>query len=271
MIVTFKPFTAHADDSGKKQTKMLVVAGYLADSARWAELEKRWFIKTKKRGLREFHRADWDLKKYGNDFLIELGDLIYGYTQYGFAYFIYCRDWEEVAKDYALELFHALPYPICARACIGTVREWCATYKVQSDRMAYIFDKGSENAGELNELLKIDESRDARGISFTPDDSDRIAGLQASDFLAWEMRNQFLNVNDDPHVWGDLTPDLAHLLKGPAFQLARVLKMPKFGFYRKADLIKLCNSAKIPLIKDVPDEVWKRKKPIRLKWPPTKP
>lgn len=270
MIVKATPFTAHADDSGKKNTEMVVVAGYLAESAKWALLQKKWLAKVKKRGLPEFKRSAYDVKKLGADFLFELAELIHEHTDYGFAYFIYCDDWREVAKEFALELCHVVPYSACARTCIGTVREWCAKHNIKSEYMAYVFDNGSQDAGELTELLKIDESNDARRISLTTDDSERIAGLQASDFLAWEMRNQFLK-NPDPQGWDDLTPELAYLLKGRPFEFKRSLKMPKFGFYRKKDLENLCRGAKIPLIKDIPTEIWNMPRPIRLKWPATKP
>ena len=270
MIVRSRPFTAHADDSGKKNTEMVVVAGYVSESVKWELLQKRWLPKVQKRGLVEFKRSAYDIRKHGTDFLHELIDLIHEYADYGFAYFIYCDDWREIAKEYALELYHVVPYSTCARTCIGSVREWCAVHKVESEHMAYVFDKGSQDAGELIELLKIDESREARSISLTTDGSERIAGLQASDFLAWEMRNQFLNNNSDPNDWDDLTPELAYMLKGRPFEFQRLRKMPKFGFYRKADLIKLCRSAKIPLLKDVPAEIWDRPRPIRLRWPPTK-
>ncbi len=190
--------------------------------------------KVKRRGWPEFKRSSYDLKRLGNGFLSELTDLIWGHVAYGYANIIYCDDWREVAKKYALELYHVVPYSTCARTCIGLVLEWCAQQGVNSEYMAYIFDNGSENAGELTELLKIDESREARRISLTTDDSDRIAGLQASDFLAWEIRNQFLNENPDPQGRNDLTRELAYLLKGRPFDFDPVRKMPKFALFEEA-------------------------------------
>lgn len=271
MIVKATPFTAHADDSGKKETPMVVVAGYLADAAHWALFQKAWMTKVEKRGWPEFKRSSYDLKKLGGDFLSELTDLIWNHVAFGYANILYSDDWRKVANKYALELHHALPYPMCARTCIGHVRAWCAAHDVKSEYMAYIFDKGSQNSGELTELLKLDDSRAVRKISLTQDDSDRIAGLQASDFLAWEIRNQFLNHNPDPQSWADFTPELAYLLRGRSFDFDPVRKMPIFGFYRQKDIERFCVNTKMPLLKDIPVEIWNRPKPIRLKWPATKP
>lgn len=270
IIVSAKPYTAHADDSGKKNTPMLVVGGYVAKSEQWEFFQKTWIPKIEKKGMREFKRSKYDMKKFGREFLLELGDLIYQHTAYGFAYGIYCDDWREVAKEYAMELFHLVPYSICARTCIGVVREWCANNKLPSEYMAYTFDQGSEDAGELVELLKIDQSQEARKVSLTTDDSKRIAGLQSSDFLAYEIRKQYLS-NPDPKDWNEMAPELVHLLRGRPFLRQSSGKIPKFGIYRAENLRTLCQNAGVPLIKDVPAEIWSRQKPIRLRFPATKP
>ncbi len=268
MIILARPFTAYGDDSGKRKTPMVVAGGYVSQAAHWELLQRDWSDKVRKKGFCEFKRSDYDLKKYGNEFLFELGDLLHQHAAYGFACGVYVDDWRDLSKVYALELYHVVPYSICARTCIGLVRQWHKKREIRAEHMAYIFDKGSENAGELLELLKIDESEEARGISVTTDDSERIAGLQAADFLAWEVRNQYLR-NPDPQSWQDLSPAFTHLLRVP-FDVD-LQRMPKFGVYSAEALEKLCKDTKIPLLKDIPDNIWALPKPIRLKWPPTKP
>src|SRR5216684_4720888 len=254
MIVSVKPYTTHADDSGKRTESLVVVAGYMAWSENWARLQKKWLPKIQKRGLREFKRSSYDIKRFGSEFLTELIDLIYGHVAYGFAYGVYCDEWRNVAREYAMELLHLVPYSICARTCIGAVREWCAQNKVDSDRMAYVFDMGSEDAGELIELLKLDDSRDARRAmrSVSSADSEEIAGLQASDFLACEMHNQYL-IDPDPKDWSKFTPELKYLLEDrPVFR--ETGKVPKLGIYGTEALERLCVNAGVPLIKNVPAE-----------------
>jgi hypothetical protein len=173
-------------------------------------------------------------------------------------------------EDYALELFHLVPYSICARTCIGFVREWGEGRNIRTDHIGYVFDKGSEGSGELTELLKIDQSQDARDTvpALSCRDSVEYAGLQASDYLAWGIRTQFIKAGSDPAKWDmdDVTPEMLALLGAPF-----VYRLPKFGIYYAKDLVKLCGDAKIPLKKDVPAAAWSAKKPIRFKFPATKP
>jgi hypothetical protein len=270
MIVTAKPYTAYADDSGKKASDYLLVGGWIGLAGPLELLQKRWKEKVHKKGLPEFKRSKYNVRKHGTDFLHELISLIHQHTLYGFACAVANDDWKIVSKEYALELYHLVPYSICARTCIGLVREWCAKNGIQGDHMAYIFDKGSDGAGELIELLKIDQSADARKVisSVSSGDSEELSVLQASDFLAGELRDQFVKDPDATDL-DAVSPVLKHLLAKP-FDIDGTL-MPKFGIYYAKDLRKLCKTAGVPLVSGVPKEIWNLPKPIRLKWPATKP
>ena len=270
LVTLEKPYTMYVDDSVKRQSSMVVVGGWLAKSERWAEFQKKWTRKVTRVGKKEFKRSKYDLKKFGNEFLFELEDLIRDHTIYGFANGIYCDDWRKVAEKYAMELNHLFPFSVCARTCIGLVREWCSKNNVRQQDMAYFMDRGSQDSGELTNLLNIDTSQQVRDVTVNPEDSEQIAALQAADYLAWEIRNQYLN-NPDPQNWNELTPQLERFIKGRIWALSSEKKIPKFGIYRAADLEKLCTNAKIPLKKDVPADVWDRPKPIRLKLPVLKP
>lgn len=162
MIITAKPYTAHADDSGKKHGPVLVVAGYIGEAARWEFFQGTWMNKIKNTGMSEFKRSEFNIKKYGIEFLAQLRGLIRGHVSFGFACGIDVDAWRRLSKIFAFELYHLVPYSICARTCIGLIREWCANHGVNAEHMAYIFDKGSQDAGELAELIKIDESLSAR-------------------------------------------------------------------------------------------------------------
>ncbi len=101
---------------------------------------------------------------------------------------------------------------------------------------------------------------------------DRIeyAGLQAADYLSWGIRSQFMTAGPDPDKWDmemdDVSREILALLGAPL-----VYRIPKFGIYYEKSLAKLCQDAKIPLKKDVPPEMWSGKRPIRFKFPATKP
>ncbi len=226
LVTLEKPYSMYVDDSGKKSTELVFVGGWLARSERWEQFQKKWIPKVTKRGKKEFKRSSYNQKLYGNDFLFELEDMIRDHTLYGFANGIYCEDWRRVADKYAMELYHLVPFSICARTCIGMVREWCSKHDVSREYMAYFMDKGSEDSGELTQLLNIDMSQEVRDVTVIPDDSKRIAAIQAADFLSWEIRNQYL-VNPDPQDWNELTPMLAQLIRGRIWALSSVDKIPK--------------------------------------------
>jgi hypothetical protein len=125
------------------------------------------------------------------------------------------------------------------------VREWGAGRKIRTDHIGYIFDKGSEGAGEFTELLKIDQSQDARDTvaRISGGDSIEYAGLQAADYLSWGIRSQFMTAGPDPDKWDmemdDVSREILALLGAPL-----VYRIPKFGIYYEKSLAKLCQDAK---------------------------
>jgi hypothetical protein len=270
MIVTVRPFTLYADDSGKKNTRVVVVGGYVGEASSWEHLQESWKRKVHSRGLKEFKRSAFNIHAPGaKDFLEQLRNLIHGYASFGFACGIDSDAWRSLHREYASELYHLTPYSICARTCIGLARQWCANEDIKSDHMAHIFDCGSQDAGELIELLKIDRSRDARKVvsSVSSACSHDIAGLQAADYLAWAIRKQYL-VDPDAEDLSAAIPEVRAILKHSEEGRERI---PRFSFFWEKDLKKLYRDVKVMLRKDVPPEVWEMKKPIRLKWPATKP
>jgi hypothetical protein len=134
--------------------------------------------------------------------------------------------------------------------------------------MAYIFDKGSQDSGMLLELLKNDMSDEVRDVTIVQENSKRIAGLQCADFFSWETRNQFPR-NPNPISPNELSPALAALLKGRFLTRAADSRIARFGVYNEQDIEDVCKAAQLPLIGEVPDEIWQKPKPIRLKLPTT--
>src|SRR5208282_2067612 len=96
MIVTAKPYAAHADDSGKKNTQYLFVGGWIGEAGALELLQKKWMPKVKKKGLSEFKRSSYSRRKHGDDFLHDLISLIHQHTLYGFACGIVTDDWRAV-------------------------------------------------------------------------------------------------------------------------------------------------------------------------------
>src|SRR5260370_5712391 len=195
---------AYCDDRGKKDGGILTVGGWVVEAVEWETFGNAWHLVIRRLGLREFKRSGFDIRRLGDGPLLELSGLIHRGLSYGFACGIETHDWREIAKDYALELFHLVPYSICARTCIGFVREWGVEQNIRTDHIGYIFDTGSEGASELTELVNIDARQDARVTvpAVRCGDSEDYAGLQASDYLAWRIRTQFTTAGRD-HTQSD--------------------------------------------------------------------
>jgi len=269
MIASVKPYTMYADDSGKKQASMVLVGGYLARAEQWELLQQDWMPKVKKYGWDELKRSAYDIKKRGHDPLLEFAGSINEHAIASFACGVDCDAWRVVAAEYAMQLYYLVPFSLCARTCIAIVRDWCRLNNVPQDYMAYIFDKGSEDYGQFTLLLQNDTSEEVQDITPIPENSKRIAGLQCADFLSWEIRTQFLK-DVNPKSEEEMTPELAALLRGRFLtHSAKSSVAARFGIYRERDIEEVCKASHIPLIKDVPQEIWDQPKPIRLKLPNT--
>jgi hypothetical protein len=85
MIKTVYPYMAYADDSGKKESEIVVVGGWVAGAVEWEAFETAWARLIKPTGLQEFKRSGFQTRKYGEEFLLELSGLVHRSLSYGFA------------------------------------------------------------------------------------------------------------------------------------------------------------------------------------------
>lgn len=236
--------TAYFDDSGKKENKLLVAGGYVATVRQWEQFTADWRIILARKGIEEFHRAEFNARKIGDwpdlerqHFLADLAQIIHRHTQYAFCYAVNMADWHAVNAEYQLEEKNFYPYPLCARTCIRGVREWCAARGRDKSEIEFIFDAGSEHGGHLIELLKRDVDPLLKGLVPTPADSKKVRPIQAADYFAWEIRHQVVK-DRNPH------PSAAYR------SLARLLHVPMaradVGIWDRNALDRLVAKAKIP-------------------------
>lgn len=76
--------TAYFDDSGKKETELLVVGGYVATVKGWESFTADWRISLARKGIDEFKRAESNARQIGwwsdaerDRFLSELANVIH--------------------------------------------------------------------------------------------------------------------------------------------------------------------------------------------------
>jgi len=237
--------TAYFDDSGKKETEVLLVGGYIATVANWERLNGEWRLLIAKKGLREFKRSEFNAREIGDwsdterdHFLRDLARIIHGYTKFAFGAAVWMADWVRANDKYQLAEKNYYPYPLCARTCMKQVREWCDREHYDKNEVEYIFDKGSEHAAHLPMLLSRDIDPNMRNIALIPADSEKVAPIQAADYFAWEVRHQVLK-NPDPHP-AEAYRTLYRLLRFPNAQA-------DIGQYNYDRLEELCAKASVPL------------------------
>lgn len=236
--------TAYFDDSGKKETDILLVGGYIATIREWETFTADWKLALARKHIHEFKRADFQARRIGDwtsrkrdDFLSDLAQIIHDYTKHAFAYAISMPDWRRANEKYQMAEKNYYPYPLCARTCIKGVRDWCDENGYDRAEVQYAFDAGSEHAGHLIELLKRDKDPLLRTLTPAPVNSERIRPVQAADYLAWEVRHQTLK--DANPLPADAYPTLARLLRIP--------ERGRAGIYDFARLEDLCIKAHVPL------------------------
>jgi Protein of unknown function (DUF3800) len=235
--------TAYFDDSGKKEQGTLLVGGYVATVKQWDDFSIAWRLLLARKDIREFKRADFNAREIGawpnperDHFLADLARTVHEHTKYAFAIGILMPDWHKANGKYQMAENHWYPYPLCARTCIRHVRDWCNEQGYDKQQVQYVFDKGSEHAWDLIELLKLDPDPALRALAPVPANSDEVRPIQAADYLAWEVRHQFIrNLNPQPE---EAYRTLYRLLRFPA---------AKVGIYDFVRLDEMCTEAKMPL------------------------
>jgi hypothetical protein len=236
--------TAYFDDSGKKESDLLLVGGYIATAREWDRFTADWRLSLARKGIAEFKRSNFNAHEIGDwpeperdHFLAELANIVHQYTKHAFAYSISMPDWRSANEKYRMDEHHLYPYPICARTCIRGVREWCAENGYDKAEVQYVFDEGSEHAEYLTELLRRDADPLLRELVPLPANSEKVRPVQAADYLAWEVRHQSLK--DSNPLPADAYPTLARLLRIP--------ERARAGVYDFARLEDLAINAKVPL------------------------
>ena len=236
--------TAYFDDSGKKETAILLVGGYIATVREWDSFTADWRISLARKGIKEFKRAKFNAREIGDwpdperdHFLAELASVIHQYTKHAFSTHVSIPDWKRANVKYKMTEHHLYPYPLCARTCMKLARDWCDENGYDKQQVEYVFDKGSEHSGHLIELLKMDGDPYLRRLAPVPADSNKVRPVQAADYFAWEIRHQAL-INPDPDP-SEAERTLRRLLRFPDAKA-------KIGGYDFDRLDEMCAAMHVP-------------------------
>ncbi len=201
--VYFGMLTACFDASGTVHDKpYLIVAGYLGSADDWVSFDKQWAQRLPE-GIAYFRRSEcatntgqfvgWDKKPTEKDELLrDLIGIIDSTTIRKTGCIIANAILKESLSPEIETQFHLHAYAFGGIVSVSEFYKWRHGRQIAAP-LEYIFERGDDGANELRKVMDIFgtpdpifrakvETKDRKGnpiLAFT--------GLQAADFLAWEM------------------------------------------------------------------------------------
>ncbi len=232
--------TAYFDASGKKESEVLVVAGYLSPISIWLKFEKDWKFCLAWYGISALHMKDFAHSRGGfaswkyNDslrarFLGDLLRIIQENVDNSFACAVRMSEYAEVDQQYCLREW-AHPYAIAGALCIRKVKLWASKYGYDISAIDHVFEDGDEGKGDLFKLSSTYLSVDP---IFKPKKASVV--FQAADLIAYEHYKANLTIikMDEEKV------DVG-VLRIPFQQLAGIPGSADWGVVLKENLVETC-------------------------------
>jgi hypothetical protein len=187
-------FTLYCDASGSpydQNTAAFVVAGFVASAEQWIGFERNWNsvlvdYKVSAMHMKEFAHCAGEFAEWKGDeakrrnFLSRLINVITTRMRHSFVNAIQMDAYRKVNQEFMLEE-SLKPYSIAAGSCVGKVKRWADKWGVPQDQIAYVFEEGDADKGDMMEKLKIGQNiiplflPKAKSVAF-----------QAADLLAYE-------------------------------------------------------------------------------------
>lgn len=240
-------FTIYLDESGSPDdTKAVVVAGLLAEAEQWIDFERNWKDALQHFGVSALHMKHYahsvgDFRDWKGDeekrrrFLARLINIVTTRVRHTFADAVLMDDYRKVDETYYLKDTFT-PYTIAARTCVAKVRRWATRYSVNEKDIAYLFEDGANDKGDLVRRLKADQ---ISNYGFIPKAAS--VALQAADLLAYEhlLVNSRL-CTGEIQSWDETRHPFRELDKIPNDEGR------DWGTYTIKDLEEFCVNVKIP-------------------------
>lgn len=219
-------FSLYCDASGRDETDLLVVAGFVASADEWLRFATQWNLflrefRVKYLHMNEFAHSIKQFAGWKNDeskrreFLIRANNVIESHARYWVGACVIKADYLKVDSDYQLHEHFSL-FPLCGFTCVEAVERWRNAHHLIDSSMEYIFERGDQHRGQL-----MDAVESLTGTVPIFRDKVKFSPLQAADFAAFEMysaykqyrvdthklfekiRASFGLLSNIPHHWGD--------------------------------------------------------------------
>lgn len=205
-------FSAYLDESGKgvERKSFLAVGGLVSSALQWGRLQSEWtdhLLRVPKMPLDEggrpvpFHMTDfesgnwpttsyqWPSAKAQIRFLHGLIDIMRYRIKLRVFTVIYLKHYHLM---FSRDKRHKIPWVMCALGCASRISKWGE--QKATDPIPFIFERGGEGWGRA--LENLDSLKNSGRLGKTKIgnwslDDKHIAGLQAADLWAWELRHHF--------------------------------------------------------------------------------
>jgi hypothetical protein len=198
-------FTAHFDASGHPADQpFVIVSGYVANYTQWRMFNAIWETEhTEMKCDIPFHMTDFRAARRAaqkggtakrqdylrltdteaSSFVLHLANWQQAYMALGVTCIVEMSEYSDV--NTVLDLRRVVPpYALAARVCTARVDRWRHEHGI-TEPVECIFEDGDFERGKFIELMRV-EGQPAPIFK----DKKEFPGLQAADYLAWEMNNQ---------------------------------------------------------------------------------
>lgn len=137
-------FKAYFDTSGKADSKVMAMAGFVARVSKWDRFETEW-PKLLPEGIPFFHMTDFVSRRKGWEswmgrsedrakLVAALVDCIKRNTNKGFGISLQLSEYDAIDGKYALTESAGGPYPLVGLACLAELRKWASRHKMTTPR-----------------------------------------------------------------------------------------------------------------------------------------
>ena len=237
----FAMLTAYFDASGGAEQHSVVIAGFVQTANNWVEFEREWRVFLDRYQVPYLHMSEfahstgrfkkWKEKEHEptrRAFMKEALTLINEHGCWSFATVVVSEDFNQIVQE--LNMGHLLgnAYTFAASCILSYITAWCDEQRMNQP-MEYIFEKGDAKQGVLRGIMERNGLPAPIFRPKQPEDSQvAIAPLQASDFLAYEVRRGYKDLVEKKL-------DFRHPLK----QFDLMSGKAQWGFHTKKDLYQL--------------------------------
>lgn len=247
----FGMFTCYFDEAGGADHGFIAVSGWIASVERWRQFESDWNAMLCAHGVPYMHMKEcahfkgpyskWfatEVRADRESFVKDAIRIIRDTVQFGVVCVVHYDDFRKVNERFRLREHLRSPYALAGRFCIARSNLWAQRqgYSIR-DIGDYVFE---DDGPDVPGLVEVTKRVGLQIPSFKPSrDTETQLGiiqLQAADLLVYEVRKAVVD-HRDPMT----QPEFFR----KSFQAFFGCDVEQ-GNYREAQLLDLCEGAKIP-------------------------